>query len=253
MLAALWKVPVVPVDHMEGHIVGSLLLKEAMDGAWHRLSIAPMPAVALLISGGHTELVEMRGIGDYRVISKTRDDAVGEAFDKAARLIGLPYPGGPHIEELSRKAREENIEPPVKLPRPMIGSGDLDFSFSGLKTAVLYAVRAAPKDQGGILSDDWKKGLARGFEEAAAETLGAKLRSAVEHVGARSIIVGGGVSANRFLQEEFKKIATEKGIPLLLPMRHVSGDNALMIALSGAMRDEIKTPGTIRARGTKSL
>jgi N6-L-threonylcarbamoyladenine synthase len=253
MLAALWKTPIVPVDHMEGHIVGSLLPLEAMDGAWQKLYAAPMPAVALLISGGHTELVEVRGIGDYRVIGKTRDDAVGEAFDKAARQIGLPYPGGPHIEKLSRLAREENLQSPIKLPRPMIGSGNLDFSFSGLKTAVLYAVRAAPKDQGGVLSDDWKKGLAREFEQAVAETLGAKLRLAVEKVGARSIMIGGGVSANRFLQDNFKNIAAEKKIPLFLPSQHISGDNALMIAIAGAMHDKIKTPSMIRAHGTKSL
>ena len=253
MLAALWKAPIVPVDHMEGHIVGSLLAPEAMDGAWHGLHEAPMPAVALLIIGGHTELVEVRKIGDYKVIGKTRDDAVGEAFDKAARLIGLPYPGGPHIEELSQLARAENLEPPVKLPRPMVNSGNLDFSFSGLKTAVLYAVRAAPKDRGGVLSDEWKKGLAREFEQAVVETLEAKLRSAVEKTGARSIIVGGGVSANRSLQENFKKIAAENGIPLFLPTQHVSGDNALMIALAGAMHDETRAPGKIRAHGTKSL
>jgi glycoprotease/Kae1 family metallohydrolase len=318
MLAALWDVPIIPIDHMEGHILGSLLPSDATNGAWQNLYDALMPAIALLISGGHTELVKVSRLGDYEILGRTRDDAVGEAFDKAARLLGLPYPGGPHLAELSHKAWEEKTPSPVKLPRPMLKSGDLDFSFAGLKTAVLYAVRdaaiqetptgsrtipietaldkkdsvaaqdvtidesvaqkkAADKnvsigttDNGTHpnkaaikppsttdrfeLSDDFKKGLAREFEQAVADTLDGKLRTAIERIGARSIIVGGGVSANHFLRQGFGKTAAEYGIPIFLPSRHISGDNALMIAVAGALHQaDAKTPGLIRAHGTKHL
>ena len=275
VLGALWNKPVIPVNHMEGHIVGSLLNSDVSNDTWQKLKSIEFPAVALLISGGHTELVridnheqsedvsDLSAVGQrqggnifrlrYSILGQTKDDAVGEAFDKVARLLGLPYPGGPHVSKLSHDAWEEKIESPVKLPRPMLQSGDLDFSFSGLKTAVLYAVRKHTKADG-KLSDDFKKGLAREFEDAVTETLDSKLRNAIETVGARTIIVGGGVSANIRLRKQFEITAAEFGIPLLLPSRHISGDNALMIALAGAM-DSTTTPNsvTLRAHGTKKL
>ncbi len=280
VLGALWNIPVIPVNHMEGHIVGSLLNSEATNGTWQRLKNMDFPAIALLISGGHTELVkitsqeqservsDLSAVGQrqsgntfrlrYSIIGQTKDDAVGEAFDKVARLLGLPYPGGPHISKLSHEAWEEKIESSVKLPRPMLRSGDLDFSFSGLKTAVLYAVRANSGTDG-QLTDVFKKGLAREFEDAVTETLDSKLRHAIESIGARTIIVGGGVSANHRLREQFQKTADEFAIPLLLPTRHISGDNALMIALAGALdsgspldlANPAKTP--LKAQGTKRL
>ena len=264
MLAELWSVPIIPVDHMEGHILGSLLPSDAANGVWQKLYDAPLPAVALLISGGHTELVKVAKLGDYEILGRTKDDAVGEAFDKAARLLGLPYPGGPHLAELSHKAWEEKIPSPVKLPRPMLKSGDLDFSFAGLKTAVLYAVRDAAGQNATThpsttdrfeLTDDFKKGLAREFEQAVADTLDGKLRMAIERIGAQSVIVGGGVSANHFLRQRFDKTAAEYGIPIFLPSRHISGDNALMIAVAGALHhSNAKTPRyDIRAHGTKRL
>jgi N6-L-threonylcarbamoyladenine synthase len=252
MLGDLWQIPVIPVDHMEGHIIGSLLPSDAANGAWQRLYQAPLPAISLLISGGHTEIVLMRKLGDYEIIGQTKDDAVGEAFDKSARLLGLSYPGGPHMAELAQKAKDEGIAPPVKLPRPMIGSKDLDFSFSGLKTAVLYAVRAAPRDKQGNLDEAWKKGLALEFERAVTETLDSKVRDAIDRTSARSLIIGGGVSANHVLRAAFARTAEEYGIQLFMPSRHISGDNALMIALAGAL-GERKAPGSIRAQGTKSL
>lgn len=253
MLSALWDVPLFPVNHMEGHVLGSLLPSEATNGAWHRLFDAQFPSIALLISGGHTELVKVKALRDYEIIGETKDDAVGEAYDKAARLLGLSYPGGPHLAELAHKAWEEKIPAPVKLPRPMISSKDLDFSFSGLKTAVLYAVRAAPKDPNGSLTEDFKKGLAHEFQEAVKETLDSKLKAGIEKAGARSIIVGGGVSANHVLRKKFEETAKEFDIPIFLPSRHVSGDNALMIALAGALHSDARTPVVLRAQGTKRI
>lgn len=255
MLSALWNVPVVPVNHMEGHVVGSLIPSDAPNGAWQKLFDIPMPAVAFLMSGGHTELVRVDRIGMYEVIGETQDDAVGEAFDKTARLLGFPYPGGPHIAMAAHEARERGIKPPVALPRPMIGSKDLNFSFSGLKTAVLYATRKAPLDESGALPDEWKKGLAREFEDAVSETLVSKLRAAMDLVGARAVVMGGGVVANHTLREAFKRVAAEYGVPLFLPSGYISGDNALMIAVAGAIKDAAAEvdESALRADGTKKL
>ncbi len=274
MLSRLWNIPVIPVNHMEGHIVGSLLESDVANGEWQKLKTLPMPALALLISGGHTELVKVETSSNsthsnmlaaqkfsYTIIGQTKDDAVGEAFDKVARLLGLPYPGGPHISKLAQSAREQGIKSTVKLPRPMISSKDLNFSFSGLKTAVLYAVKDEEKStnsKDNFLSDEFKKGLAREFEDSVTETLDAKLRKAIEETGAQSVIIGGGVSANSILRAQFQKTATEYGIQLYLPSQHISGDNALMIALAGALNssDALNNSGApkeIRAHGTKRL
>jgi N6-L-threonylcarbamoyladenine synthase len=262
MISALWSIPVIPVNHMEGHIVGSLLDQEkAVQRSWQALKALKFPAVALLISGGHTELVRIEKASErasgmfgrlhYSVIGRTKDDAVGEAFDKAARLLGLPYPGGPRISGLSAEAKEKGIVSTVKLPRPMLHSHSLDFSFSGLKTAVLYAVRDNTRPDG-TLDDAFKKGLAREFEEAVAETLETKLKSAIEDISARSMIVGGGVSANKMLRERFMAISKEYDIPIYLPSQHISGDNALMIALAGALDADDHTDA-LKAHGTKRL
>ncbi len=253
ILGKLWDVSVVPVNHMEGHIVASLLASDAPGGQWQKLSELNLPAVALLISGGHTELIKINKLGDYTILGQTKDDAVGEAFDKVARLLGLPYPGGPHISRLSNEAIEEGIVPTVKLPRPMIDSPNLDLSFSGLKTAVLYAVRAELKRTGTEqLSEISKKGIALEFERAVTETLEKKLRGAIESVGAQSVIVGGGVSANSMLRESFKNIGKEYSVPVYLPSTHTSGDNALMIALAGALHGKV-VDRPLKAEGTKRL
>lgn len=257
-LSEIWNIPIIPVDHMEGHIVGSLLPHDLPFGSWLSLPEVRFPAVVLLVSGGHTELVRMEAIGSYEIIGHTRDDAAGEAFDKAARLLDLPYPGGPHLSRLAHEAREQDIAAPVDLPRPMLGSGDLDFSFSGLKTAVLYAVRDAAS--GGPLTDGFKRGLAREFEDAVVDVLDRKVCAAIDRTTAGALIVGGGVAANATLRERLSATAQNYGIPLHLPSAHVSGDNALMIALAGTLqtlRDpssaHTKTPGEIRAFGTKKL
>jgi N6-L-threonylcarbamoyladenine synthase len=260
MLSTLWSIPLVPVNHMAGHVVGSLLPAEIANGAAYELAEPPLPALAFLISGGHTELVKVESGSSgrhsfhdlrYEIVGQTLDDAVGEAFDKAARLLGLPYPGGPHLSRLAQEARDAHIAPPVSLPRPMLQSGDLNFSFSGLKTAVLYATRKAA-DASGSLPDEYKKGLALEFETAVADTLEAKLRAGIEKTSAASVIIGGGVSANHVLRSRFQKIAADFGIPIFLPAPQVSGDNAIMIALAGAFASA-KTPGSLRAQGTKKI
>ncbi len=277
VLGALWNIPIVAVNHMEGHILGSLLESDKATGTWHKLKPLEFPALALLISGGHTELVrideqiyyvpasdganfrpndvEMNSLV-YTILGQTLDDAVGEAFDKVARLLGLPYPGGPHISKLSEEASELMTPSPVKLPRPMMKSDNLNFSFSGLKTAVLYAVRAAVQPDG-RLTDEFKRGLAHEFELAVTETLDWKLRRAIEQIGAKTVIVGGGVSANSMLRERFTKVAEKYDIPIYLPSRHISGDNALMIALAGAMDPSEPYSNTdskpLKADGTKKL
>jgi N6-L-threonylcarbamoyladenine synthase len=281
-LSKEWGVPVIPVNHMEGHIVGSLLASDKPDGEWQKLKELPLPSLALLISGGHTELVKIEhraqkregahvtveprmgsqrlasagskgtcapSLFNYKIIGSTKDDAVGEAFDKVARLLGLSYPGGPQISRSAQVARDRDLVSEIKLPRPMIHSKDLDFSFSGLKTAVLYAVRAAEKN--GSFTDTFKLSLAREFEDAVAETLSAKLRDAIEDIGAQSIIIGGGVSANIILRDQFTSIAKGFGIPIYLPSSHISGDNALMIALAGALNETHSV--SLRAHGTKKL
>jgi N6-L-threonylcarbamoyladenine synthase len=260
ILSKLWDIPVMPINHMEGHIVGSLIDTDKAFGTWQRLKELPLPSIALLISGGHTELVKIES-GKYTIIGQTKDDAVGEAFDKVARLLELPYPGGPHISKLAFEAREKNIKAATKLPRPMINSGDLDFSFSGLKTAVLYNVRKeierlAPSEPNnvGTLTYEYKAGLAREFEDSVTDVLVSKLKSAIEKTEAKSIIIGGGVSANHNLCEAFKIVAAKYNIPLLLPSRHITGDNALMIALAGAINnciEKLTSGAKIGAKGSR--
>jgi N6-L-threonylcarbamoyladenine synthase len=286
VISEIWSIPLIPVNHMEGHIVGSLLESDKADGTWNKLKPLHFPALALLVSGGHTELVEIksnvkssydsklenenveaRPAADnksrnddfctanisllYSILGQTKDDAVGEAFDKVARLLGLPYPGGLHVSNLAALAVAEKIVSEVKLPRPMLHSGDLNFSFSGLKTAVLYATKDEEK-KNGKLSDHWKKGLAREFEEAVKESLDTKFRKAIDATGAKTIIIGGGVSANKTLRSAFEKTASEYGIPLYLPQSQVSGDNALMIALAGALDSRIHS-SNLKAQGTMRL
>ncbi|MDP2650266.1 MAG: tRNA (adenosine(37)-N6)-threonylcarbamoyltransferase complex transferase subunit TsaD, partial [bacterium] len=199
-LSVVWNVPIVPVNHLEGHIAmaamhiersqhSNILQNVGMSG---RLQTFEFPAISLLISGGHTELDLVTEWPIFKTIGETRDDAVGEAFDKVARMMGLPYPGGPEISRLASAARAHCIEtsPLYKLPRPMIHEDNLDFSFSGLKTAVLRLV----KDK--TLTETEKMGLALEFEDAATEVLVKKTMRAVEEYGAQTVLVGGGVSAN---------------------------------------------------------
>lgn len=231
-LAYAWNVPVVPVNHMEGHVLSSIFDGETIPDL-------AFPALSLLISGGHTELVLMKEWGSYERIGETRDDAVGEAFDKVARMLGLTYPGGPEIGKLAAEAREANVTSFVQLPRPMLDSGDFDFSFSGLKTAVRYAV--AEK----TLTHEERIGVARDFEDSVTTVLIRKTTKAVEKYGVHTIIIGGGVSANTFIRESFKSYFWEKFpmVTVYVPPRNLTTDNSVMIALAGhARKDTAEAP-----------
>jgi N6-L-threonylcarbamoyladenine synthase len=233
-LGELWDIPVEPVNHMEGHILSAVFDKEK-----GILPTLQFPVVALLISGGHTELVRMDAVGSYTLLGETQDDAVGECFDKVARMLGLPYPGGPEISRMALLGK-----PGVyTLPRPMVHSGNLNFSFSGLKTAVLYMVKKL-----GTLTEEMKANIAREFEDAVVEVLVSKSQKAIRDVGAHALVVGGGVSANTRIREALKMLCAKEGIALYVPDRVLSTDNAFMIALSGAGKNML-TKEPIVARG----
>ena len=249
-LALVLECPVVPVNHMEGHVLASLFDVE-VDNA---LAPVVFPAIALLISGGHTELILMRDWIKYEKVGETRDDAVGEAFDKVARLMGLDYPGGPEIGKRAAIARTENL-PPFRevLPRPMINSGDLDFSFSGIKTAVRYSIGDT------VMSDTEKNALARDFEDAVTDVLIKKTTSAIDQYGAYTLIIGGGVSANDYIRRSFETrlLESHPDVEIYLPQRKLSTDNSIMIALAGhAHTTTARTRGAIpliQAESNRSL
>ncbi len=232
-LALFWNIPVVPVNHMEGHVLSSIF-----DGK--TIPELVFPTLALLISGGHTELVLMKTWAEYELIGQTRDDAVGEAFDKVARMLGLPYPGGPEISKLAREAREKELPVFTSLPRPMFDSPNLDFSFSGLKTAVRYAI------QDRELSKNDRASVAREFENAVTEVLIKKVHTAIDQFGIQTLVIGGGVSANTHIRETFSSYF-KKEYPMLtvyLPPRNLSTDNSIMIAIAGHSRtSEALLPG----------
>lgn len=245
-LSKKWDKPVVPVNHMAGHVFSVLYgLNKPLE----------LPALALLVSGGHTELVHIRSFGDYEIIGRTLDDAAGEAFDKVARMLGLSYPGGPEISRLAEISRNKATESAFQLPRPMIHSKDLNFSFSGLKTAVLYKLKDEENQ-----TDTFKIDMARAFEDAAVEVLVEKTRRALETIGnIRTLIVAGGVSANKYLGSEVKKMAEKfDETTLLIPEKLLATDNAIMIGIAGyiqaVLNPEILTlSGKIAARGNLSI
>lgn len=254
-LGEKWQIPVVPVNHMEGHtlsvLVPPLLTGEGLGVRFEFQNNLSFPTLALLISGGHTELVLVNDIGDYKIIGKTRDDAVGEAFDKVARMMHLPYPGGPEISKLADQFSDEKK---LELPRPMLHSKDYDFSFSGLKTAVLYHIQGLGEN---ITAQD-KQEIAHEFQHAVADVLIKKTNKAIEEFGIQTLIIGGGVAASKFIIHSFQE-NLDKNFPdvkLLTPTKGLTGDNALMIALAGYFKHE-KNPnatyGDIRAIGNLSL
>lgn len=224
-LGEKWSKPVMPINHMEGHIFS--VLYEA-DG------VLALPALALLVSGGHTELVQIKDFGDYEIIGRTRDDAVGEAFDKVARMLGLPYPGGPEISRLAEKARKRSGGDLIKLPRPMIHSKNLDFSYSGLKTSVLYKLKAEEN-----IDDQFKEDMARAFEDAAIEVLVEKTHRVLLELRdkVKTLIVAGGVSANLHLSRELNKLVDKfPDIALRMPTKLLTTDNAIMIGIAAFIR-----------------
>ena len=252
-LSFAWNIPLVPVNHMEGHIF-SVLSHEKLNPR------IEFPVLALLASGGHTELVLSKDWLSYERIGQTRDDAVGEAFDKVARLLGLPYPGGPQISLLAQRARDKGMQTPPehKLPRPMIGSDNYDFSYAGLKTAVLYKVRSM-----GDLLDEEKEMIAQEFENAAIEVLVSKTKRAIAEFTIQTLIVAGGVVANNHLRKEITTMIKDEypHVHLLMPTQELSTDNAVMIGIAGYLRythnSSLYVPYTIdtelKAQGTMRL
>ncbi|HTJ92320.1 MAG TPA: tRNA (adenosine(37)-N6)-threonylcarbamoyltransferase complex transferase subunit TsaD [Pararobbsia sp.] len=210
--------PVIGIHHLEGHLLSPLLVDAP----------PPFPFIALLVSGGHTQLMRVTEVGQYETLGETLDDAAGEAFDKTAKLLGLGYPGGP---EVSRMAEFGNPGA-VVLPRPMLHSGDLDFSFSGLKTAVLTAVRK----RGANVCEQDKADIARGFVDAAVEVLATKSLAALKQTKLKRLVVAGGVGANRQLREALDAAAKRRGFAVHYPDLSLCTDNGAMIALAGALR-----------------
>lgn len=247
-LSHVWGVPIVAVNHMEGHVVMALARHEGNHGT---ISFSETPALAFLISGGHTEFVVTQDFMSYTKCGGTRDDAIGEAFDKVARLLNLPYPGGPEISARAKKARDLSITSPFTLPRPMIGSNDLDFSFSGIKTAVLYALKKL-----GTPTDEHVLGIAREFEDAVADVCEKKVAAALDSTGSRTLLIGGGVAANEYTRERLAALAASRDVQFLAcPPIHAT-DNALMIALAGylhAQKNEWAEPSGLEANGNLSL
>lgn len=247
-------VPLLPVNHMEGHLISSLAQPSGRDT--YLLSGVALPVLALLISGGHTEFVLMQTWFDYTVVGQTLDDAVGECFDKVARMLGLPYPGGPEISKLAGRHRQ-SAQPTalLKLPRPMLQSGTCDMSFSGLKTAALYALREL-----GDLSTEQKAAFAAEFEQAVGDVFVAKTRMALMQTGAQTFVIGGGVAANAYLRERLEQLLTDEfpAIELRLPQLSLTGDNAVMIAEAALARalaglDDAADPAAVRALGNLSI
>lgn len=224
-LSYVWNIPIIPVNHMEGHI--SSVVLESTTNKKEVIKTITFPAIALLISGGHTQLVKVDTWGSYDIIGNTLDDAVGEAFDKVARMLDLPYPGGPQISRLAKEGRENEL---ISLPRPMISSGDVNFSFSGLKTACRYLIEDLEKNDN--LTDQHTKDLAFEFEHAVTEVLLAKTKKALIEYNAKSLIIAGGVSANRFIRSSFQDLLNKEfsEVDLHIPVTQLCGDNSLMIA-----------------------
>ncbi len=215
-LAYAWQVPAVGVHHLEGHLLAPLLEPQP----------PPFPHVALLVSGGHTQLIEVSGIGRYAILGDTRDDAAGEAFDKTAKLLGLPYPGGPELARLA----ESGTPGVFHFPRPMLDRPGLELSFSGLKTAVLHTLR------GRELTARLRADVARGVEDAIVGTLAAKALRALEATGLDTLVVSGGVSANQRLRAQLTEAIGRRGGRVYYPRIEFCTDNAAMIAVAGLAR-----------------
>jgi N6-L-threonylcarbamoyladenine synthase len=225
-----WNVPAIGIHHLEGHLLAPML----------ELPTPPLPHIALLVSGGHTMLIEVRAIGDYRVLGQTRDDAAGEAFDKSAKLLGLPYPGGPELAQLAERGRPGRYS----FPRPMLDRPGFEFSFSGLKTAVMQAVRAATP------SEQMRADVAYAVQDAIVATLCAKALRALEFTGHQALVVAGGVGANRELRARLTREAAAVGVQVYFPRLEFCTDNAAMIAVAGMyrLRAHEQTTGGIEVR-----
>jgi N6-L-threonylcarbamoyladenine synthase len=268
-LSLIWNIPIMEVNHMEGHIA-SVLLQQDFGNYKTQISnnkinsnsknyklktknySVKFPALALLISGGHTEIVLVNNWGDYKKIGETKDDAVGEAYDKVARLLDLPYPGGPEISKLAKEAREKNLENNnIQFPRPMLNSKDLNFSLSGLKTAVLYKIKELK-----TIDHKLKTVIAKEFEQAVLDVIIKKVGQAIKENTVNTLIVGGGVIANEYIRENLENLAKQENIEILLPKKEYSTDNAVMIGVVGylkSFREKAEICPEIKAFGNLDL
>lgn len=261
-LGDTWNTPVIGIDHMEGHIVSALLQsadtaetrrlnaeerrKNKQEPERYTLDTVRFPLLALLISGGHTELILMKRWFEYRAIGRTRDDAVGEAFDKVARMLSLPYPGGPRIAELAARSRQKDGENPFLFPSPMTEGVTCDFSFSGLKTSVLYTLK---KMDG--LSETEREHVAEAFEDAAKDALVIQTRKALRKEATRTLAIAGGVSANETIRKAFEVLVKEEfpKLTLMVPEEGLTGDNAIMIGAAAYLRH---TAGKVAGNGIQA-
>jgi N6-L-threonylcarbamoyladenine synthase len=235
-LAYAWNIPAIAVHHLEGHLLAPLLETEP----------PPFPHLALLVSGGHTMLIDVAAPGSYAVLGETRDDAAGEAFDKSAKLLGLPYPGGPELAKLAAGGQASRFA----FPRPMLDRAGLEFSFSGLKTAVALTVKKA-----GAIDDQTRADIAAGVQEAIVDTLVSKTLRALDETGYETLVVAGGVGANRLLRERLAQAAARQGAKVFYPRIEFCTDNAAMIAVAGMARLKAGAHESqaIRARAQWSL
>ena len=213
--------PLLPINHLEGHLMSPVM----------EFPEIKTPYISLLVSGGHSMIVDVRERGEYEILGQSQDDAVGEAFDKVGKLLDLPYPGGPHIEKLALQGNSKAYD----FPRPMIHSDNLDLSFSGLKTSVLYTVRDIED-----ITHQIKADIAASFQQAVIDVLTKKIKKAVEVTGRSDVIIAGGVAANKALRAAIKDLETSLGIRVFYPSLKYCGDNAAMIAFVGSLRSSDK-------------
>ncbi len=229
-LSTALDVPLIPINHLEGHLMSPMM----------EFPEIKMPFICLLVSGGHSMIVDVKDKGQYEIIGQSQDDAVGEAFDKVAKLLDLPYPGGSYIERLALEGKSDAFN----FPRPMINSDDLNMSLSGLKTSVLYTVQKIPN-----MTEEIKSDIAASFQQAISDVLVAKIKKSIETTGRKEVIIAGGVAANKFLRSDFKKLEESHNIKVYYPDLKYCGDNAAMIAFVGSMmRSSIENDRSSRAR-----
>jgi N6-L-threonylcarbamoyladenine synthase len=220
-LSSALQVPLIPINHLEGHLMSPMM----------EFPEISMPFICLLVSGGHSMIVDVKAKGDYEIIGQSQDDAVGEAFDKVGKLLGLPYPGGPHIEKLALNGNPKAYD----FPRPMIHSDNLDMSLSGLKTAVLYTVQKVVEINNHIKAD-----IAASFQKAVTDVLIAKIKKTINQTNRSDVIIAGGVAANKYIRKEFKELENTLNIRVYYPDLKYCGDNAAMIAFVGSMMTATK-------------
>lgn len=231
-LSTALKIPLLPINHLEGHLMSPVM----------EFPEIQTPYISLLVSGGHSMIVDVKERGNYEILGQSQDDAVGEAFDKVGKLLDLPYPGGPHIEKLALNGNPHAYD----FPRPMMHSDNLDLSFSGLKTSVLYTVRDIEN-----ITEEIKADIAASFQQAVIDVLTRKIKKAVEVSGRPDVIIAGGVAANKPLRSAIKDLENLLGIRVFYPSLKYCGDNAAMIAFVGSLRssDKIETKASyVRAR-----